>query len=94
MNKSDLAQRVASKFPAIPAKDCDHILQVLLDHIVLALTNGDRVELRGFGTFHVKERKARNGRNPATGETVSIAAKRVPAFKAGKELRERINNQK
>lgn len=72
-------------------RDVERIINTILDEIIDALAEGDRVELRGFGAFSVKERDARVGRNPRTGETVSVTAKRVPFFKTGKELRERLN---
>ncbi|MCZ6610978.1 MAG: HU family DNA-binding protein, partial [Alphaproteobacteria bacterium] len=69
------------------------IVTAIFDEITAALSRGDRVELRGFGAFSVKQRDARIGRNPRTGEAVSVAAKRVPFFKTGKLLRERLNGR-
>ena len=69
----------------------EHIVNAILEEIVAALSRGDRVELRGFGAFSVKNRPARVGRNPRTGEQVDVGEKYVPQFKAGKEIRERLN---
>ena len=72
-------------------RDVERIVNIVLDEIVEAFRNGDRVELRGFGTFTAKERIARTGRNPLTGAAVEVAAKKAPAFKPGKEMRRRLN---
>ena len=71
----------------------EHIVNAILEEIVGALSRGDRVELRGFGAFSVKNRPARTGRNPRTGEQVTVSEKYVPFFKTGKEMRERLNHQ-
>ncbi len=91
MIKSELIQLIAQKNPHLYHRDVERIINTVFDHITDALANGDRVELRGFGAFSVKERQARHGRNPRTGNTVAVEAKRVPFFKTGKELRERLN---
>jgi integration host factor subunit beta len=92
MIKSELVARLAERYPHLYHRDVERIVSTVLDEISSALANGDRVELRGFGAFSVKVRPARQGRNPRTGETVSVEEKRVPFFRTGKELRERLNN--
>jgi integration host factor subunit beta len=89
--KSELIDRVAVRNPHLFQRDVEHIVNAILEEIVAALSRGDRVELRGFGAFSVKNRPARTGRNPRTGEQVSVAEKHVPFFKTGKEMRERLN---
>ena len=91
MIKSELIERVAVRNPHLFQRDVEHIVNAILEEIVAALSRGDRVELRGFGAFSVKNRPARTGRNPRTGEQVSVAEKHVPFFKTGKEMRERLN---
>lgn len=91
MTKSELIQRLAERNPHLFQRDVERIVATILDEITAALARGDRVELRGFGAFSVKHRGARIGRNPRTGESVSVAEKVVPYFKTGKELRERLN---
>jgi integration host factor subunit beta len=91
MIKSELIQRISQKNPHLYHRDVERIINTVFDKIVDALGDGDRVELRGFGAFSVKERQSREGRNPRTGESVQVDAKRVPFFKTGKELRERLN---
>lgn len=91
MIKSELVQRLAAANPHLFQRDIELIVNTVFDEIIGALSNGDRVELRGFGTFSTKVRPARIGRNPRTGETVEVAEKSVPFFKMGKELRERLN---
>lgn len=94
MIKSELVQRIAAANPHLYHRDVERIVNVIFDEIVDALARGDRVELRGFGAFTVKHRAPRVGRNPRTGDTVSVAEKFVPFFKTGKELRDRLNNGK
>ncbi len=94
MIKSELIQLITEHNPHLYQRDVERIVNTVFDEIIHALSVGDRVELRGFGAFSVKERAARAGRNPRTGDTVSVAAKRVPYFKTGKELRERLNSGK
>jgi integration host factor subunit beta len=91
MIKSELVQRIAEHNPHLYQRDVENIVNAILDEIVAALARGDRVELRGFGAFAVKNRPARVGRNPRTGEQVDVGEKYVPQFKAGKEIRERLN---
>ena len=91
MIKSELIMRVAEKFPHLYQRDVELIVNRLLDEIGDAMGRDDRVELRGFGTFSVKHRDARIGRNPRTGETVAVAKKQAPFFKTGKDLRDRMN---
>ena len=91
MIKSELVQKIAEKNTHLYHLDIERIVNTVLDEIINALKEGDRVELRGFGAFSAKARTARMGRNPRTGESVEVVAKRVPFFKTGKELRERLN---
>ena len=93
MIRSELIQRVAEENPHLYQRDVEKIVATILDEIVAALANGDRVELRGFGAFSVKRRDARVGRNPRTGESVPVDEKHVPFFKAGKLLRDRLNGK-
>jgi integration host factor subunit beta len=91
MTKSELIQRLAERNPHLYHRDVELIVSAIFDEIGAALARGDRVELRGFGAFSVKSRPARTGRNPRTGEAVHVAAKHVPFFKTGKQLRDRLN---
>jgi integration host factor subunit beta len=91
MTKSELIQRLAEQNPHLYQRDVERIVATVFDEISSALADGDRVELRGFGAFSVKARAARVGRNPRTGEAVNVSKKFVPFFKAGKDLRDRIN---
>ena len=91
MIKSELVQIIASRNPHLFQRDVETIVNAVLDEITEALADGNRVELRGFGAFSVKNRPARNGRNPRTGESVFVEEKWVPFFKTGKELRARLN---
>ena len=91
MTKSELIQRLAEANPHLYQRDVERIVTTIFEEITTALARGDRVELRGFGAFSVKVRPARMGRNPRTGEAVAVAEKRVPFFRTGKELRERLN---
>ncbi len=93
MIKSDLVTKIAAQNPHLYQRDIEHIVNSILNEITAALARGDRVELRGFGAFSVKNRPARTGRNPRTGEHVSVDKKAVPFFKTGKEMRERLNLQ-
>lgn len=94
MTKSELIAELAAANPHLMGRDIELIIATIFDEITAALARGDRVELRGFGAFTVKHRNARVGRNPRTGEAVEVDEKAVPFFKAGKELRERVNKQK
>jgi integration host factor subunit beta len=91
MIKSELVQRIAEHNPHLYQRDVENIVNAILEEIVSALSRGDRVELRGFGAFSVKERPARLGRNPRTGAQVKVSEKVVPYFKTGKEMRDRLN---
>jgi integration host factor subunit beta len=91
MTKSELIQRLAEANPHLYQRDVERIVTIIFEEITTALARGDRVELRGFGAFSVKERAARVGRNPRTGAPVQVAAKYVPYFKTGKQLREKLN---
>lgn len=91
MTKSELIAELAAANPHLLGRDVELIVQTIFSEISAALARGDRVELRGFGAFTVKKRDARTGRNPRTGEMVAVDEKVVPFFKAGKELRERVN---
>ncbi len=91
MIKSELVAKIAAQNPHLYQRDVERIVSTIFEEISAALARGDRVELRGFGAFSVKKRAARIGRNPRTGEAVSVAEKAVPFFKTGKELRERLN---
>src|SRR5579872_6859675 len=91
MTKSELILRLAELNPHLYQRDVERIVTTIFDEIATALARGDRVELRGFGAFSVKKRDARQGRNPRTGQAVSVAAKYVPFFKTGKQLRDRLN---
>lgn len=93
MIKSELIQRVAGANPHLFHRDVERIINIVLDEITGALSRGDRVELRGFGAFSVKQRPARLGRNPRTGAQVKVTEKVVPYFKTGKEMRERLNRR-
>jgi integration host factor subunit beta len=91
MIKSELVQAIATRNAHLYQRDVENIINAIFDEISEALAQGNRVELRGFGAFTVKNRAARTGRNPRTGESVTVDEKWVPFFKAGKELRERLN---
>ena len=91
VTKSELIAELSSENPHLRAADVELIVATIFEEITAALARGERVELRGFGAFTVKHRDARTGRNPRTGEAVPVDEKAVPFFKAGKELRERVN---
>ena len=91
MTKSELIMRLAEANPHLYLRDIERIVTTIFDQVAAALARGDRVELRGFGAFSVKQRAARVGRNPRTGAAVNVVAKHLPFFKTGKELRERLN---
>jgi integration host factor subunit beta len=93
MIKSELVQRIAAQNPHLYQRDVENIVNAILGEIIAAMARGDRVELRGFGAFSVKNRPARTGRNPRTGAHVSVDKKCVPFFKTGKEMRERLNRE-
>jgi integration host factor subunit beta len=89
--KSELIQRIAAQNPGLYQRDIENIINGILNAITSALARGDRVELRGFGIFSVRHRAARTGRNPRTGAQVSVQQKRIPFFRTGKEMHERLN---
>lgn len=90
MNKSELIAEVAAK-AEITKKDADAAVSAVIETITEALANGDKVQLVGFGTFEVRERSARTGRDPRTNKAIEIPASKAPAFKAGKALKETVN---
>lgn len=91
MTRSELIARLAAANPHLYQRDVERIVTTIFEEISAALARGDRVELRGFGAFSVKQRGSRVGRNPRTGQSVSVTAKHIPYFKTGKQLRERLN---
>ena len=91
MTKSELIERLATRQTHLMQKDVELAVKLILDRISMALARQDRVEIRGFGSFALHHRPSRVGRNPKTGEPVTIPAKHVPHFKPGKEMRERVN---
>lgn len=93
MNKSDLVDSLSERIKSLSRKDIDVIVDTVFDRMTHALTIGHRIEIRGFGSFELRVRPSRQGRNPKTGQKVFVETRRVPFFKVGKELRERINNQ-
>ena len=91
MTKSELIERIAAVQTQLSAKDLELAVKMMLDHMAKALAAGERIEIRGFGSFSLHYRAPRLGRNPKTGEKVELAGKYVPHFKPGKELRQRVN---
>lgn len=91
MIRSELVQKIADENPHLFHRDVERIVATVFDEIIETMAQGGRVELRGFGAFSVKKRDARQGRNPRTGESVSVEEKHVPFFKTGKLLRDRLN---
>lgn len=91
MTKAELVEDVA-RAAELTKKDAERLVEIVFESIIETLNHGEKIELRGFGSFRVRERGARRGRNPKTGDPVSIPAKRVPYFKPGKELKELIND--
>ncbi len=92
MTKSELIAKLAEQNPHLYQRDVERIVSTIFDEITSALARGDRVELRGFGAFSVKERGSRIGRNPRTGDAVQVESKFIPYFKTGKQLRDKLNN--
>jgi integration host factor subunit beta len=90
MTRSELIDRLAAWHPQSGAKDVELAVKIIIDALSTALSQGERIEIRGFGSFGLNHRLPRQGRNPRTGEIVPIPAKRVPRFKVGKDLRERV----
>ena len=93
MIRSELVHKLCGDFPDLTQREVEGVVTALFDAITAQLAKGGRVELRGFGAFSTRQRDARTGRNPRTGESVDVDAKRVPYFKPGKEMRERLNLQ-
>ena len=93
MIRSELIQKIAEENPHLYQRDVERTVNTIFDEITNAMARGDRVELRGFGAFSVKQRDARLGRNPRTGEAVDVEEKCVPFFKTGKLLRDRLNGK-
>ncbi|MDO9101382.1 MAG: integration host factor subunit beta [Candidatus Nitrotoga sp.] len=91
MTRSDLIAKLAERYPQLLAKDTDLAVKVILDAMAETLARGGRIEIRGFGSFALNYRPPRMGRNPKSGDKVQVPAKYVPHFKAGKELRERVD---
>jgi len=94
MTKSELINTLAEKIPGGRRRDADVIVNTIFQAMTDALAKGDRIEIRGFGSFHLRNRKSRLGRNPKSGEKVMVEQKRVPFFKAGKELRKLVDYEK
>jgi integration host factor subunit beta len=92
MIRSELLQTLQDDNPELRAEEIEQVVDIFFDEIAQRLAEGGRVELRGFGAFSTREREARQGRNPRTGESVSVPAKTVPYFKAGKEIRRKLND--
>ncbi len=92
MTKSELVEKIVERNSMLTRKESEMIINIVFDSMTEALQTGDKVEIRGFGSFTVRERGAREARNPKSGEVVDIPAKKVPFFKTGKELRERVDN--
>ncbi len=91
MTKSDLVEKIASKTVAFTKTEVEIMVNAVFDSMTQALAEGGKVEIRGFGSFKLKNRAARDGRNPKSGEAIRIPPKKVPFFKVGKELREKLN---
>jgi len=91
MTKSELINQLVKRFPRLPVRDTDFAVKSILDAMAQSLADGQRIEIRGFGSFSLTKRPARLGRNPKSGEKVMVPEKRVPHFKPGKELRERVD---
>ncbi|MBL7686049.1 MAG: integration host factor subunit beta [Deltaproteobacteria bacterium] len=91
MTKSDLVNKVADRIKTLSHKEIDMLVDTIFGKMTDALAEGNRIEIRGFGSFEIRTRSSRQGRNPKTGQQVFVGTRRVPFFKVGKELRERIN---
>jgi integration host factor subunit beta len=91
VTKSELIAALAARYPQLAARDTDYAVKTVLDAMAQALASGQRIEIRGFGSFSLSRRSPRIGRNPKSGEQVLVPGKQVPHFKAGKELRERVD---
>lgn len=93
MTKTDLVERVSMKTTILTKKQTELVVNILFDSIKEALAAGDKIEIRGFGSFRIRSRRNREGRNPKTGDSVTVPQKRVPFFKAGKELKELVDGK-
>ena len=93
MTKAELVDKIAEKKPGLTRKQVEVVVNTVLDGIKDALSREDKVEIRGFGSFRIRYRRAKEGRNPKTGETVQVPPKKVPFFKAGKEMREMVDGR-
>lgn len=93
MNKSELIEQLAYKHTHLNYADVEASVKIILNHMAEALAQGERIEIRGFGSFNLHYRKPRTGRNPKTGEAVALAGKYAPHFKPGKELKERVDKE-
>lgn len=93
MIRSELIQKIADENPHLYQRDVERIVNTIFEEIINAMSDGNRVELRGFGAFSIKKRDARVGRNPRTGDAVEVDEKHVPFFKTGKMLRDRLNGK-
>jgi integration host factor subunit beta len=93
MTKAELVDKIAEKKTSLTRKQVEVVVNTVLDGIKDALSQEDKVEIRGFGSFRIRRRRAKEGRNPKTGETVSVPPKKVPFFKAGKEMREMVDGK-
>ena len=91
MTRSDLVEELAAQFGQLNQRDAEQAVKTILDAVSDALVRGHRIEIRGFGSFKIKEYEGYAGRNPKTGESVTVSSKRLPFFRAGKELKEFIN---
>ncbi len=92
MTKSELIKKIASRFTQLKEREVEQLVSIILKQISAALINGDRVELRGFGAFSIRERAPRVARNPRTGEKVKVGARKAIYYRAGKELKDFVNN--
>lgn len=93
MTKAELVDRISEKKPGLTRKQVEVVVNTVLDSIKDALSRDDKVEIRGFGSFRIRNRRPKEGRNPKTGEAVAVPAKKVPFFKAGKEMREMVDGK-
>jgi len=91
MTKSELIEALSEQHPSLPIKEVENAVKSIIDNMAECLSSGERIEIRGFGSFSLHYRAPRTGRNPKTGESVELGAKYVPHFKPGKELRERVD---
>lgn len=91
MTKSELIERLSMKYGNLKLQEVEHSVRLIIDKICQSLEKGDRIEIRGFGSFSLHQRSQRNGRNPKTGEKVRVRAKSIPYFRAGKNLREDVD---